>query len=138
MALFSTLYDADPAVFNVHALRAGDAPAMLTFLANEIAAAQLAGEENLIDLNLAGAASGLDWECWFVTAASDEISPLTVFCPLATARFACAVAGNPVEARELLLAQLAAAIPGSVFKVEVAGSGDGPHYMALALYNVGI
>jgi len=137
MSLFSTLYDPDTTVFNLRSLRAGDAPAMLTFLAAEVAAALAAGEEALVEVKLAGAASGYDWECWLATAATDEIGALTVFCPLNVARFVCAVAGNPAEAREKLAAQLAAVSPENVFKIEVAGAGDGPRYMALALYNVG-
>lgn len=138
MALFAATYEAnDPEDFNIHSLRAGDAPAMLTFLAAEVEAAIAAGEVNIVDLKLTGAASGLDWECWFVTVPTVSVGALTEKCPLSDARFACAVAGNPVEAREKLLAQLAIILPTTVFKVEVAGSGDGAHYMALALCALG-
>jgi len=137
MALFAAAYEDDTDDFNIRSLRAGDAPAMITFLNAEVAAALANGEQNIVDLNLTGAASGLDWQCWLVTAPTVSIGGKTEFCPLSLARFACAVAGNPVEAREKLQAQLAVIVPEIVFKVEVAGAGDGPHYMALALCAIG-
>lgn len=138
MSLFATSYVNESDEFNIRSMRAGDAAAMLTFLAAAVVTALANNEEVIVDLNLAGAGAGPDWECWFVTAEAGNIGPLTESCPLNVARFACAVAGNPVEARELLQAQLAVAspVPTTIFKVEIAGAGIGPHYMAVCLYSV--
>jgi len=130
MALFSAGYSAHDA-FVVHSVRAGDAAEMLTRLNAEVAAAIANGESQIVDIVLAGAASGYDWECWFVTC--PDIGAITEACPLVLARFACAAAGNPTEARESIAAQLVVIAPEIVWKIEVAGAGDGPRYMALVL-----
>ena len=125
-----------PGAFNVRAVKAGDADEMVSRLTNEVAAAVAAGEEAIVDFMLAGAGSGPEWEAWFVTG---DGSPLEADFAVNFPRFVAAVAGNPDEALFYLKQRLAAAIgatASTVFKVEVAGAGDGPTYMAVAMFGV--
>ena len=125
-----------PDSFNLHTVQAGDADEMVTRLTNEAAAAAAAGEEGIADFMLAGSGSGPQWEAWFLTG---DASPLEADFAVNNPRFVAAVAGNPEEALFYLKQRLAAAIgatASTVFKVEVAGAGDGPTYMAVAMFGV--
>jgi hypothetical protein len=136
MALIESEFEPPPDGLNVRAVRAGDADEMVTRLTNEVAAAVAAGEEGIADFNLAGSGSGPEWEAWFVTG---DAEPLEADFVENQPRFVAAVAGNPDEALFYLKQRLAAAIgatASTVFKVEVAGAGDGPTYMAVAMFGV--
>lgn len=129
-----------PDGFNVRAVRAGDAAEMVSRLTNEVAAATAAGEEAIVDFMLAGAGSGPEWEAWFVTG---DGSPLEVDFLINQPRFVAAVAGNPEEALFYLKQHMASAaaelsVSGApfVYKVEVAGAGDGPTFMAAAMMGI--
>jgi hypothetical protein len=129
MALFSIAFDTD-ADFNIRAVEAGDANEMVSRLAAQVSEAVTAGEAAVIDFRLAGAGSGPQWEAWFVSGSGlGGPNPLT----MQEATFVAAVAGNPAEALFYLNQRIAAAAPSTVFKIEVAGAGDGPTYMAVAL-----
>lgn len=132
MALISMAYGAPPA-FNVRAVEAGDAAEMESRLQNEAAAAIAAGEDLLEDFQIAGCGSGPQWQSWMVTG-NTSAEPVSI--DLAELFFAAAVAGNPTEAVFLLLKRLNEApfTPQEIFKVVVAGAGDGPTYMAVAVY----
>jgi hypothetical protein len=131
MALFSAAFATDED-FNIRAIEGGDAAEVVSRLSNEVAAAIAAGEGAIIDFNLAGAGSGLKWEAWFIVATGDA-TPDPI--PLPDVRFVAAEAGNPTEAVFYLKQRIAAIVPTplSVYKIEVAGAGDGPTYMAVAL-----
>lgn len=129
-----------PGAFNVRAVRAGDADEIVSRLTNEIAAAVAAGEEAIVDFMLAGAGSGPEWEAWFLTG---DGGPLEVGFAVNLPRFVAAVAGNPEEALFYLKQRIAAAaavlgVSGApfVYKVEVAGAGDGPTFMAAAMMGI--
>lgn len=134
MALFDARYAAAPA-FNLRAVEAGDATEMVFRLTNEFAAAIAATEANIVDFKLAGAGSGLLWQAWFVVGtAEDDIVPTA---PLAGLKVVAAEAGSPAEALFYLKQRLATAIgvtSSLIFKTVVAGAGDGPTYMAIALF----
>ncbi len=129
MALFSSLYTATT---NIRAVEAGDAAEMVSRLQNEVAAAIAAGEEaDICDFKLAGSGSGPKWQAWFIEGAS------TISVPLGLVQFAAAVGGSPAEAVFYLKQRIAMAIgevPTFLLKVEVAGAGDGPTYMAVAVF----
>jgi len=131
MALISFTYGAPPA-FNIRAVEAGDAAEMESRLANEAAAAVAAGDSTLGDFQLTGAGSGPQWQAWFDTG---NTSPAPVAASLGEVLFLAAVAGNPTEAVFLLKQRMADASPSpaGLFKVVVAGAGDGPTYMAVAV-----
>lgn len=135
MALFNATFATDED-FNVRAVQAGDAAEMVSRLTNELVAAAAAGETNIVDFNLAGAGSGPLWQGWVTTAADVAVGGVTA--PVASSLFAAAVAGNPAEALFYLKQRLAALNPQTVYKVEVAGAGDGPTYMAVALCAPGL
>lgn len=135
MALFRSSFQ--PGVdteTNVRAVQAGDAAEMVSRLTNEAAAAVAAGESEIVDFNLAGAASGLLWQAWLTTT-TDTGSET---CETGIAQFVAAEAGNPAEAVLLLKQRIAEAIPsgGNMYKMEVAGAGDGPTYLAVALVSI--
>ena len=132
MALINFTYGAPPA-FNVRAVEAGDAAEMVSRLTNAAAAAVAAGESRIGDFQLAGCGSGPQWQAWMATG---NTSALPVSIGLAAIFFAAAVAGNPTEAVFLLKKRLAEASPPpqEIFKIVVAGAGDGPTYMAIAMY----
>lgn len=129
MALFEATY-ATPPDFNVHAVQAGDAAEMVSRLAAALAAAALA-ESQIVDFNLAGAGSGPLWQGWFTTALTVADGVVTASAEASV--FVAAVAGNPTEAVFYLKQRLADLGPQTVYKIEVAGAGDGPTYMAVAL-----
>lgn len=133
MALFDSLYTATT---NIRAVQAGDADEMVSRLQAAAAAAIAAGEEDdMADFKLAGAGSGPQWEAWFVEG--EPVSTPTV--GLDVVQFVAAVAGNPAEAVFYLKQRLAAAIgeaSARLYKVEVAGAGDGPTYMAVAVFEI--
>ena len=132
MALISMAYGAPPA-FNLRAVEAGDAAEMESRLVNEAAAAIAAGDTELNDFQIAGAGSGPQWQSWMVTG-STAAEPVSI--DLQELFFAASVAGNPSEAVFLLLKRLneASPAPVEIFKIVVAGSGDGHSYMAVAVY----
>ena len=132
MALISMSYGAPPA-FNLRAVQAGDAAEMESRLANEAAAAVAAGDDQLEDFQIAGAGSGARWESWMVTG-STAAEPVSI--DLQEIFFAAAVAGNPTEAKFLLLKRLNEVTPApqDIFKVVVAGAADGRSYMGVAVY----
>lgn len=132
MALISMTYGAPPA-FNLRAVEAGDAAEMESRLTNEAGAAIAAGDSTLEDFQIAGAGSGPLWQSWMVTG-NTSAQPVSI--ELQEIFFAAAVAGNPREAIFLLLKRLNEATPApqNIFKVVVAGAGDGPTYMAVAVY----
>lgn len=131
MALFSSIYDEST---NIRAVEAGDADEMVSRLRNQVAAALAAGEnDNMCDFKLAGSGSGPQWQGWFVEGEAEVIAELE------DVQFVAAVAGNPAEALFYLKQRLAAAIGDAgarLFKVEVAGAGDGPTYMAVAVFEI--
>jgi len=132
MALFNAPYAATPD-FNVRAVAAGDAAEMVSRLTNEFAAAIAASEVNIADFKLAGAGSGLLWQAWFVVGTSVD----TPNAALAGLGVVADVAGSPTEALLLVQQRLATAIgatPSQVFKTVVAGAGDGPTYIAVAVF----
>lgn len=135
MALISMTYGAPPA-FNLRAVEAGDALEMETRLKNQAIAAVAAGDTELEDFQIAGAGSGPLWQSWMVTG-STAAEPVSI--ELQDIFFAAAVAGNPTEAVFLLLKRLNGVTPApqNIFKVVVAGAGDGPTYMAVAVYFAG-
>jgi hypothetical protein len=133
MALFSATLAATPN-FNVRAVEAGDAAEMVTRLQAQVAAALAAGETKIVDFNLAGAGSGPQWQGWLTTA--NQVSGGVITVAPQNAGFVAAVAGNPVEAVLLLKQRLAPFVSDLVCKVEVAGAGDGPTYMAVALLDL--
>jgi hypothetical protein len=104
-------------------------------LREEFAAAIAASEANIVDFKIGGAASGLLWQAWFVVGiAEDDLTPTA---PLAGLQAVAAEAGSPAEALFYLKQRLAAAIGVAsrlIFKTVVAGAGDGPTYMAIALF----
>lgn len=131
MALINFAYGAAPA-FNVRAVEAGDAAEMVSRLRNEAAAAVAAGDSTLGDFQLAGCGSGPQWQAWMVTGNS---SPTPIQMSLQEAVFVADVAGNPTEAVFYVKKRLAELVPApaEIFKIVVAGAGDGPTYMAIAL-----
>ncbi len=136
MALFDSTYDGELPV-RVRAVQAGDAAEMVSRLTNALTAAIADGDQEMADFKLAGAGSGPNWEAWFVDGEADVVVALS------EAKFAASEAGNPVEATLRLNQQITALFDGlapdtelHVFKVEVAGAGDGPTYMAVALYAI--
>lgn len=137
MALIDVRYAAAPA-FNLRAVEAGDAAEMVSRLTNEIAAAVAAGEASISDFKLAGAASGLLWQAWFVVGTSeDDAVPVAPLGGPAGLRVVAAEAGSPAEALFYAKQRLAAAIgvtPSLIFKTVVAGAGDGPTFMAIILF----
>jgi hypothetical protein len=125
MALFSVDED-----LNIRAVDGGNPDELVSRLAAQVLAAIAAGEAQIVDFNMAGAGSGPKWQAWFVSAASGATpSPI----PTNQATFVAAVAGNAAEALFYLTQRLTALAPLSVYKVEVAGAGDGPTFMAVAL-----
>lgn len=134
MALFNAPFAPAP-VFNIRAVEAGDADEMVSRLTNQIAAAVAAGEVRMADFKIAGAGSGLLWQGWFVTGTSVD----TPNAPLASLQAVAAVAGSPAEALFYVKQRLAAEIgvaASVVHKTVVAGAGDGPTYMAVALFRL--
>ncbi len=128
MALFQAPFAASP-TFDLQAVEAGDAAEMVS----RLTAALPLAEQSIADFKLGGAGSGPLWQAWVVRGAAD------VSVPGETAQFVAAVAGNPAEALFYLKQRLAEAIGGNaadVFKVEIAGAGDGPTYMAVALFAI--
>jgi hypothetical protein len=101
-------------------------------LNSELAAAIAAGETDLEDFQIAGSGSGPKWQSWMVTGntAAEPVSAAlqNLFC-------VAAVAGNPSEAVFLLLKRLNEVLPSPefIYKITVAGAGDGPTYMAVAV-----
>jgi hypothetical protein len=129
MAFFSSTYNEST---NFYAVHAGDADEMVSRLQAAVAAALAAGgDHDICDFKLAGAGSGPEWEAWFVEGESD------IAVDLENVQFVAAVAGNPTEAVFYLKQRLAAAIgndTATLYKVEIAGAGDGPTYMAVAVF----
>lgn len=106
---------------------------MVTRLTNEIAAAIAANEPEVADFKLAGCGSGPQWQAWMVLGENGA----TPAAPLPGLRVVADVAGNPTEALFYVKQRLAAAIgtaPTTIYKVVVAGAGDGPTYMAVVLF----
>jgi len=125
-----------PPINQFHAVEAGDAAEMVSRLTNEAAAAATAQEGGIVDFVLAGAGSGPQWQAWFVAGTG---APVAADFSVNQPQFVAAVAGNPVEALFYLKQRLAAAIgdvSSVVFKVEVAGAGDGPSFMAVAMFGI--
>lgn len=136
MALYDARYAAAPA-FNVRAVEAGDAAEMVSRLTNEFAAAVTAGEARIVDFKIAGAASGLLWQAWFVVGTSEIGIPTAPLAGPAGVRVVAAEAGSPAEALFYAKQRLAAAIgvtPSLIFKTVVAGAGDGPTFMAIIVF----
>ncbi len=132
MALFNSPYQ-PPTLTNVRAVEAGDAAEMVSRLQGAVAAALDAGENQLVDFNLAGAGSGPQWQAWLTLGESLD----SVVVGIGTVQFVAAVAGSPEEALFYLKQRLTAAVGGAqatVYKVELAGAGDGPTYMAVAMF----
>lgn len=128
MALFQAPFEAPP-TFDLQAVEAGDATEMVSRLT---AAVPLA-ENDIVDFKLAGAGSGPLWQAWMVRGDTEVTAPADA------AQFVAAVAGNPAEALFYLKQRLADAIglnSANVYKIEVAGAGDGPTYMAVALFAI--
>ena len=94
MALYDARYAAAPA-FNVRAVEAGDAAEMVSRLTNEFAAAVTAGEARIVDFKIAGAASGLLWQAWFVVGTSEIGIPTAPLAGPAGVRVVAAEAGSP-------------------------------------------
>lgn len=134
MALFDADYAAAPA-FVVHAATAGDPAALVAALTAEITAAIDAGETLIVDFKVTACGSGPQWLAEFITAAT--VSDLVVTAPIGAVGFVAVESGNRGEALSKLNAALAAAGPSQVYKIEVAGGGDGRAYLASALYHVG-
>jgi hypothetical protein len=130
MALFNATYAVPPS-FDIQAVEAGDSAEMVTRLTSLLSASP----QDVADFKLAGAGSGPLWEAWLVRG------DVTISVPAGQAQFVAAVAGNPAEALFYLKQRLAAAIgsnAATVYKVEVAGAGDGPTYMAAALFSINV
>lgn len=135
MALFEATYDTDED-FAIHQVVSGNAVEMVDKLAAVLVAADAAGEEAIVDFKLSGAGSGPQWLAEIVTATT--VAAGVVQASVETSRFVAAVAGNPTQVSEAIRAALTAANAGTVYKIEVAGAGDGPTYMAVALYAPGV
>jgi hypothetical protein len=134
MALNFYPYSANPTAFNVHAVHAGDSLEMESRFNNALAAAVAASEVNLVDVQIGGAASGYDWEGWFITTSLSVPAALAlgfVAVPLAGTSIVAAEGGDPQECVVRLRNRLAASSNTSVNKIVLAGAGDGPRYMAI-------
>ena len=130
MALFNAAYGTPPN-FDIRGVEAGNAAELVSRLTNEFAAAMAASETSIVDFKLAGCGSGPQWQAWFVVGTAS-----TPVAALSGLKVVADVAGSPAEALLRLKQRLAAAVSGSttVFKTVVAGAGDGPTYMAVALF----
>ncbi len=140
MSLGFVPFSATPSLFRVHSVHAGDSAEMESRLSNEIAAALTAGEVNLADLQISGAASGFDWEAYFVTTSlsvADALALGFVVVPLSGVRVAAVVGDDPAEVISRLNNRLLAVNMPNIHKVAVAGAGDGPRYMVLAAGSTG-
>ncbi len=131
MALIDATYDTDED-FAVHQAVAGNPTEMVEQLQAILAAAVTATEGDISDFKLTGTGSGPQWLAQVVTATTVAVGGIQA--PIATSEFVAAVAGNPTEVSAQIRAALTAANADSVYKIEVAGAGDGPSYMAVALY----
>jgi hypothetical protein len=134
MALNFIPFSVDPTAFNIHAVHAGDSLEMESRFNNALAAAIAAGETNLVDVQIGGAASGYDWEGWFVTTDLSVAAALAlgfVALPLAGTSIVAAEGGDPQECISRLNNRLAASANTSLNKIVLAGAGDGPRYMAI-------
>ncbi len=137
MSLINARYGAEPV--RTYAVQAGDAAEMVSRLTAAAAAAVAAGADDMSDFKLAGSGIGPLWEAWFV-AGEGTISINVEF---SAVHFLAAVAGNPTEATLLLNQQIDAAAAAItppdglvMYKIEVAGAGAGPNYMAVAMYAI--
>lgn len=126
MALYTATFSTNPALFELLAVKGGDAAELETRL---LAAAAAAQPGFLVDVALAGFGAGRDWEVFLtyanvVSVGSAEGSPI----------FVCEDGATEAEVREKLLARFAADLSiDNIAAVLVEGSGIGPRWLGVGV-----